>query len=827
MKISISKTAYASKPDQQKISTILQRANQYVVIDETPQEVYKQITSGHCWRPGLYKEGATTSTKESFIGAEVLALDFDDMEAEPQEIVEYCRKLGIEPNFWYYTFRQGQTPLNRYRIVWYLDTFLNQVEYEVLYERLLADKVFTQADHKPKDISRLWIGTNKGGQFIKETPTTISAFDKVLKNDIVIELKQEKIKKRAEYKQTDIDTQLSCELSSAVEWWNDLKYNCELWRAWVNQEPYLEYNQRLLLWFNLKNIIYSGMTVDESRQRTLDIIMSYYNANVYKGSKCNKTQIEKKLYDKRGIAEPIIFNNSYTVAEWYNTINIKLERQSLEDEDKQMNDFIPQVLEESGIKYVECQTEAGKTERILQYLSKQDYSKRKIIYAVPTYILIQEARERLKNMGFTDVKTPQKIDYDEKQEMYLAFAFIKNIKQTEEMINRKKEIDEVISTDKGLFIITHSLLSHIRNVKADLIICDENIEDYLCSRHIIKEDVLTSLYPFYDKYFDSKGNEVGGRAIVERLFTFIHDNKRGTKIDYDKFELNKVFFGFKPDMAINRLDKDKAKDIGLLERAENIRVGIDKDGVKYVYFENPSRILRIAYLNKIPLKLFTGTPKIYQLRASLKRDKIYGEKLMKEIGEPLKITRADTMGRVFRFCKTGATGSKHSIENGKTIEFAKEVLTELGVDWQNTNCLTLKACKEKLKKEHFKIPQVEINGELKDLYIENCAGYDGLKGQDLIVIGKPEIELNAYLDMIDIEDGENIALTTKPRVIEDTGKIININGYDNDDIWPLQAEQIRERLEQAVGRARSLRFQCNVYVFADYALRNEYRRVIK
>ena len=242
-----------------------------------------------------------------------------------------------------------------------------------------------------------------------------------------------------------------------------------------------------------------------------------------------------------------------------------------------------------------------------------------------------------------------------------------------------------------------------------------------------------------------------------------------------------------------------------------------------MYFETPSKILRLAYTKNIPLKLFTGTPKVNQLRAALKRDKVYGEQIINQIGTPIKITRANPKGNVFRCSRGNATGSKASIKNRNTLKYAEEVLEDIGVDWRNTNCLTLKSCVKEVSEYGFKIPQIEINGKMENIYIENCAGYDGLKGEDLIVIGKPDIELTAYLDMIDIEEGESTELVNAIREIEDTGKLITFYGYTG-RLGDLQQEQIRERIEQAVGRARSLRFPCNVYVFANYALRNEYNR---
>ena len=262
------------------------------------------------------------------------------------------------------------------------------------------------------------------------------------------------------------------------------------------------------------------------------------------------------------------------------------------------------------------------------------------------------------------------------------------------------------------------------------------------------------------------------------------------------------------------------ENIGQLKNATMLSVGENKyKKTRYLYFEIASNMLPTAIENGISVSLFTGTPKLKQLEAGLP------EALRGRIKTEI-IDRADPLGTIYQWLCDGASGSKSSIE--KTFDFAINELDKLGVDWTEINLLTLKACRDIARDKGFKIPTT-ASGE--DIYIENCAGIDDMKGQDLIVIGKADIPKNAYLDMLhngNLSDRQ----MRETRPIDNTGVEAYIWGFTEPELWELQAEQIRLPLEQAVGRARTLWYDCNVYVFCDFPVRNvkdptHYRKGVK
>jgi len=105
------------------------------------------------------------------------------------------------------------------------------------------------------------------------------------------------------------------------------------------------------------------------------------------------------------------------------------------------------------------------------------------------------------------------------------------------------------------------------------------------------------------------------------------------------------------------------------------------------------------------------------------------------------------------------------------------------------------------------------------LHFGNTEGSNSLEGEDILVIGTPYHAQFLY---------KLIALTMGLTFDEDAemeDQIVTHNGYrfwfttyNDDELRPIQFWMIESELEQAVGRARLLRNQCNVHLFSNYPL---------
>ena len=819
------------KPNTKQEIAECQSVSHYITKEATPSKMYEWITQGRCWRAGVLKPKAYNFKKESFAGAQVLALDFDEFSQSPPETVNYCRQLEIEPNFWYYSFSQGTKPFYNYRVVWVLNRLLSQEEYESLYKRILADEVFSKSDPATKDLNRLWYGTNKGGEFIKEELIDFSKFDIFQSEDIKPAKRGNK--KETELEQAEIPTQFI--MKNDFNWSGDLAGVCDLWDKWTSG-VYLHYPQRLLLFSELKMIRYETNTERENKEREnkhkfLNEIMAYYNPVLYEGSKCNRREIAYFLSDKTrfGIDKKIVRYNGkeYTIADYFNSgaylerrrnKKKKVPRITREELKLKADEIIPQALNSKGINYVDCQTEAGKTERILDFLATQDYTQKKIIYAMPTHILLKEAIARANRKGITNIIYPRKVDYSDEDLLYLDAGYPEGITVSQDMIARKKELEIVKDKNaKGLFFITHQTLAHLSDITADLIIIDENIEDVLIDRNIIYLEELNALRAFIPIIKDGKGNRLDGRQELDKLIKIVEEGEETQFINEIDIPLMFKYLNYEQlvnsDLFRNTAPNTGIRKIGKLKDTDILRIGEDtQTHMRYLYYEKTSKLLRNCLDKDIPVKLFTGTAKIEQLKRGLMRDK----ELIEAIGEPIVIPRADPLGNVFDYYDKGARGSKATLRD--TFRYAIETLEKQGVNWQEIPLLTLKSGVRMAKEDyHFLIPTTE-SGE--EIYIENSAGIDALKGKDLIVIGKADIPDNAYFDMVG-EPHRNRKKKNMLTYFEDTGIERVVYRFKDEEYSKLWKEQVREKTEQAVARARTLWYNCNVYLFCDYPVRGQ------
>ena len=814
-KLVVGRVPWEHKPTRENGEIVeCQRRQHYVVREASAEMFYKWVSEGRCWRAGTLKEGAKDFKKTSFIGSQIIALDFDNSDKQPEAIVDYAKSLGIEPNFYYYSFSQGKKEGYNFRVVWILDKVIEVKEYEALYAAIQRDKVFASADKATKDISRLWFGTRNGGELLRVEPIELDRFsvfayevkniDKAQKTEIkdIVGLE---VVEEDDYVLPLIDTNNTKE-QIYLPWYELLRGKCDLWDKWVNGE-YLHYSQRLLLFTELKKLKYPA-NIQNGKHSIFQDVMCYYDAQLYSDSKCDEREIRYFLTNRTSKANNPIVCGKWTIAEFfrsgaYSTFKQEKKRISREQLQQEADKAVYETLNRAGIDYVDCQCEVGKTERILNYLRDVDLTQKKVIYAVPRYNLLDEFIKRAEGKGISrDIMCyPRKIDYTAEDLYYLNAGFPQGIAITEQMLERKRELQRLRDKkDKGLFLITHACLSHMEGIEADEIIIDENIEDCLIYKVNIYLTALTNMR----QYLRDEGGKNELRAFTDRI-EVAADNAGIAKPDWETI-FN--YFDYRAFIDDKRLDDDGKKDVGLLAKAEEITVNRDWNGYKYIHFEIVSDLFQHAIEKGIKVKLFTGTGKINTLRAG------YGDDISKHVNY-IQVDRAEPKGQVIQYKKY--SGSKYKIT--ETLRGAKETLEADGIKWQDMPLLTLKAAVGTAREMGYKIPQrTTSEGELEDLYIENCSGIDALKGQDLIVVGKADLPKNAYVDML-----HNPTLDTRMartmKVIPDTGEATMIHGFINNELWQLQYEKIREMIEQAVGRARNLWYENTVYVFCDFPVR--------
>ena len=120
------------------------------------------------------------------------------------------------------------------------------------------------------------------------------------------------------------------------------------------------------------------------------------------------------------------------------------------------------------------------------------------------------------------------------------------------------------------------------------------------------------------------------------------------------------------------------------------------------------------------------------------------------------------------------------------------------------------------------ILDVSEYGKTKITYFGMTEGLNGYQGQDLIVIGTPHTQAVLYESYGVLLTGENpISAGWTPRRVRKYGYEFSLNTYEDerDELYTeIQAYFLYSELIQAVGRARLLRYDCNVYVYSSLPL---------
>ncbi len=110
-------------------------------------------------------------------------------------------------------------------------------------------------------------------------------------------------------------------------------------------------------------------------------------------------------------------------------------------------------------------------------------------------------------------------------------------------------------------------------------------------------------------------------------------------------------------------------------------------------------------------------------------------------------------------------------------------------------------------------------GYNKGIHFGNEMGINYFKGKDIAVIGtyylrEEEYKLPACFLGADINNKTDIS--PRPRRVEHGGKSFVFTTYSDPILQKLQLYMINSSLEQSVGRARLLRYDCTVYVFSNF-----------
>lgn len=804
-----SRAMYDTKPTDGKIIGGLQKPANFVFAEvESVAEVAELIGNGRAWRAGLYDDDTDSFKKKNVKSAQIIALDFDSCPDEPQTIIEYAESMGISPSAWYYSYSQGKKPGHNCRILWVLAEEITHNQYETIYNYLLEQFARYNPDLSTKDASRLWFGTKSGVNVLNNKPIPLSVLGWVgvcekMKN----KQKMDKIKKAVKGCESHFFADENAEIepfyiTASFEWWDELQTVCWLWDRWVEGE-YLNYNQRLTLFTNLKYLRYA----DKNLSIVSKVLEYYYqHEDVYKDHTCDEDQIRKMFLNTTLHAIGIVRvdeDEPITVADYfkrgerkvYNTLN----KITVDELDGMLDREMPRLLNDGGIVYIKAQPACGKTHRVIHWLLEQDLKSKKIIYSAPRYSNMEEFEERFKQAyrekynaeGDDLITVIPRGKYTERDKLLMELKFPPKTRQSE----RHKAIKYMMSQEaKGIFVCSHICISHLHDCPADCIIIDENIEDALVDDVKIDTVGLASLIPCMKTEY---------RETMLDFIESIEDRERGEVIDIEPIQ-RALLDGFNMEKYLS--SDNVAAGIGKLTEinANMPKISLIK-GNKAIRFTTKSTLISDALRRNTPIKILSATPQNTRLK------NLYSTEDISVFEFPL----AKNRGEIIQY--TAPSGAKgrgvEKLEN--LIKYVKKKIPPEEIE--KAFVLSFKDAIPLWEKHGFRIPKTST-GEA--LHLANNAGLDLLKGQIVIVAGKfdeaPDVYEDLYFDI-------HPEATEKPKrgwvKVETANRIKKIWLFDDEELTKIQQEKINLYLEQSAGRARALREAgAKVYLFANYLI---------
>lgn len=563
--------------------------------------------------------------------------------------------------------------------------------------------------------------------------------------------------------------------------WNTLKDCCNLYKNFVDGTYYYYYSELFFLATNLCNI-------DGGKKHFLNVLntsqnnkcISYFQNNWksicnmiinhdYQPTSCSKCIYANTCdHGKNMILTSKIPDNVIKIVKEPLLYTIEEAENSLQDEFYQaINSF------DNDIHVIKAQTGLGKTNLYLNFLKTAE---KPYIIAVPTNELKNEIYNKAISMGIRNiVKTPtqpQKLSVELDRKImhmysigagYMVLRYLKNYLVTLDKSNVEYSIlKDYFSNLK----ICEKYQGHIITTHMNLLL----MKDELVRTHqiIIDEDILKTAFSINQVTFEdiSKANRCNIFSADAKNYLFNIYSKSGYQICN----------GFEYTLT----EKDYSR---LLDIKSNI---VDLFQAKYLYIDSNIIYYIKKYefpKSKLIIMSATAEPSIYQGFLPNRNVITHTCKKAKYIGNIIQYTNNPY--------------SRDYLQNNNEIMQTIKYITP------NNDFITF--------------AKYESNFNTK-YHFGGIDGLNSLEGHNITIVGTPhgnEIVYNLY----------SMIMTNKipiwklyPQRIDYKDCNFKLQTYDNPILRSIQLWIINSQLEQAVGRARLLRNNCTVTVFAKFPI---------
>ncbi|MCP1381912.1 hypothetical protein [Runella salmonicolor] len=804
--LTIDPTPQQTKPNKgnKAIGKISNQLNLVTGLTINELSTYVSQPFGYTWTGGIFNG---SPTKDNWTQQSVFGLDFDNTNQtiSIDEVLERFKKLDLFPNLWYTTFSDSEK-IRKFRVLIFVDKPVIDKEFSQLIINGLKS-LFPEADSACFSLSRFFFGGIQS-HILSEIPTSTLKLIDVLSIQLIAEDGGRVRKLMGSFPR--------CSSNNNDDFGKKWGF---LYNNYTNPQ-------------NLPDL--TQITTQEGQEQIeLDFDIAAERIKILKeflkgkwlyhdelfGLATNLLQVKggRKLmretmekYNESGCTQ--YTQNNFTLFTYLNKVNyppIPIHRFSPYPEDRDIHDLISAAKDQRGkIELLEPihkislqeaeQAMRSEFNRVLEtgekgkiYLFKLPTAIGKtqlltgsmnVTIAAPTNDLKTEISER---MTVEHVISPKMVEFENdflnrKLQYYYSIGLPKKSTALLHDIVDGEGYYGLNAADKALaatyltqlenavqseqtVLTTHAQALHAK-FRHDTIIFDE---DPLNALITVKQLNISDLFKLK---LMVQGKTTDLANIISLLESAIPSEIRESPvltINIDELV----------DKAVNTVLDSNIFDF--FAGSYFMKDAVNKDLIHYVLKKE------LSLKKKIIIMSATLPVPIYK--------KLWGDRI-----EIIDITDVTPMGSVIQH-------TKRSCSRNALNRYAKDISREV----ENTPVIT------------FKNFQSYFQHPVNEMYFGNCAGYDKLAGQDIVVVGTPHRDNIQYLLTAKVlgVDFKTKDTTMTFQKIEYNGFKFKFNCYDNEDLRNIQLSLIESDLIQAVGRARTLRTNAKVVLYSNYPLR--------
>lgn len=870
----VSTTAHKVKPAGREIAKLNKELVENKNVSLSPEELAGSVGQGHTVVLGSFDGERKVS---NFTSTKYLGIDIDDSEATLEDTLALLEDLEITPSVYYHSFsadiEQGK---HNHRVFIELDQEVGAREFKLLQLGLM--KLIPQCDPACKDSVRIFFGTNKGAQY-EEGATSVSHLLFLIKKyfyglgrgarvremkafaqltgvgmvnnqlDIGMDLTEvgwsiteeqakaltKQTKRGPVYKKAELMLVESPAREYTQADFEELGNMFPLFGDFLKGEYWASYHELLFIASNMAffhggqkrffEVIETAPWYD-NETHTRDYYMFHLTdfLNRYTNPAPMRWTGEFEQYSGAGTNMVTAYRSSRQ--DYYRTGSE--EKMELKQAQAQLKRILSEVQEaDGGIHIVQVPTGLGKTTGITQ----MDYTSKRMgqtVVMLPTHDLIQQVSdsfyEEIVNgnqtvMPARSLERPSHLLEAQDKDKYDYLMAVGAYEQAGKFFNKaikksgRGDDDAVLDYKKAQVLVRTSHLSltthkmgltqhFLWDVMPETVIIDEDPMMTLLNTNSIKISDLETLL----SAVKSLPNSFYMVQWLEELLDALRVSQQAQRESMERDDAGKLkgekFLG-----SVNKLEKPNFTTSHLLKKIEKWIV----DGV-YV-FESPilelfnggfwtinvetaERGITVASSFTLVQKpqFPAGAHKVIVFSATVSKtvwNQLYPEAKFYEVGT---VQNKGTVKQ--HFINTSKTRLKENKDAIKDILKAEDI----------QNLITFKGTKG-----YFSEFQTEM-------HLGNTQGYNSLKGEDIAVAGTfsyPEHILNLIVFAVAGEYPENMF-----------NYKLNINGFrfsfftfSNPIHRALHTHIIESELQQAIGRARAIHFDCNVVVLSNFPVK--------